>query len=84
MYATIKLDLYTEITEFAKVCESREETILLRHGVYVVDATSLLGIMSLDLSQPITVDYPGNDDERLEFYNMLKSKGFKITIYERN
>lgn len=82
MYATIKLDLYTEIVAFVKLAQKQPETIVLRHGVYAVDATSLLGIMSLDLSQPITIDFPGYDNERLAFYNMLKENGFKITVYE--
>ncbi len=81
LYATIKLDLQTEITALAKIAEEAEVNVLLRHGVHVVDATSLLGIFSLDLSQPITIDYPGSDEERLEFYKKLESKGLKITIY---
>lgn len=81
MYATIKFDLQTEIIAFTKLAAETPADIILRHGVYAVDATSLLGIMSLNLSQPITIDYSGHDAERLEFFNLLKSKGFKIQIY---
>ena len=81
MYATIKLNYQTDIAKFVQVAGEKEVTILLRHGVYVVDATSLLGIMSLDLSNPVTIDYPGSDAERLEFYKKLESKGLQIKIY---
>ena len=49
------------------------EEILLKSGKYVVDAKSILGIFSLDLSQPLTVEvYADNCDELLE-----KLKEFK-------
>ena len=81
MYATIKFDLQSEIVAFTKLAAERGVDIILRHGAYAVDATSLLGIMSLDLSQPVKIDYPGYDEERLEFFNMLRAKGFKILTY---
>ena len=41
--------------------------ILLKSGKYVVDAKSILGIFSLDLSQPITVEaYSDDCDDLLE------------------
>ena len=44
--------------------------VLLKSGKYVVDAKSILGIFSLDLSQPITVEAYSDDCDDL--MNALK------------
>ena len=39
--------------------------ILLKSGKYVVDAKSILGIFSLDLSKPVTVEIYNDDCEEI-------------------
>ena len=58
---TISLEMAQRVKEFVSVTQNCECEILLKSGKYVVDAKSILGIFSLDLSQPLTVGiYSGN------------------------
>lgn len=42
-------------------------------GRYVIDAKSIMGLFSLDLSKPITVRVLGTEQEADEFYRAVKS-----------
>ena len=69
----ISLEMAQKVKEFVAVTQDSPYEILLKSGKYVVDAKSILGIFSLDLSQPLTVEvYAENCDELLE-----KLKEFK-------
>ena len=62
----ISLEMAQRVKEFVSVTQNYACEILLKSGKYVVDAKSILGIFSLDLSQPITVEvYDDNCDELL-------------------
>ena len=39
----------------------------VRSGRYVIDAKSIMGLFSLDLSQPVRVEVHGSDSEREAF-----------------
>lgn len=41
-------------------------------GRYVIDAKSIMGIFSVDLSKPIRVEVHGTDDDGMTFYNSVK------------
>ena len=63
----ISLEMAQKVKEFVNVAQDYPCEILLKSGKYVVDAKSILGIFSLDLSQPITVEvYEEDCDELLE------------------
>ena len=63
----ISLEMAQKVKEFVNVTQNYPYEILLKSGKYVVDAKSILGIFSLDLSQPITVEVYDNDcDDLLE------------------
>lgn len=63
----ISLELAQRVKEFVNVTQEFPYEILLKSGRYIVDAKSILGIFSLDLSQPITVEVYSDDcDELLE------------------
>ncbi len=63
----ISLEKAQWVKEFVSVTQSCAYEILLKSGKYVVDAKSILGIFSLDLSSPVTVEIYSNDcDELLE------------------
>lgn len=53
---TISLEMAQKVKEFVAVTQEQECEILLKSGKYVVDAKSILGIFSLDLSKPLTVE----------------------------
>jgi len=59
----IKLSLAENVKEFVNIVASYPFDIDLRAGRHVVDAKSILGIFSLDLSKPITMEiYSDNCD----------------------
>jgi Phosphotransferase system, HPr-related proteins len=52
----IKLSLAENVKTFVNVVNSYPYDMDLRAGRHVVDAKSILGIFSLDLSKPITLE----------------------------
>ena len=80
--AKIKLSLVKDVLRLAEISQNKEYDILLRHNSYVVDATSVLGIMSLDLSEPVIIDVAGDQNDAKELFEQLKNEGFEITVKE--
>ena len=63
----IRLSLVENVNKFVNVVSRYPFEMDLRAGRHVVDAKSILGIFSLDLSRPITLDIYSDDcDELLE------------------
>lgn len=63
----ISLEMAQRVKEFVNITQNYTYEILLKSGKYVVDAKSILGIFSLDLSMPITVEIYNDDcDELIE------------------
>ena len=52
----IKLSLAENVKAFVNIVNRHSYEIDLRAGRHVVDAKSILGIFSLDLSKPITME----------------------------
>ncbi|MBQ2701669.1 MAG: HPr family phosphocarrier protein [Clostridia bacterium] len=61
----ISLEMAQRVKEFVNVMQDYPFEILLKSGKYVVDAKSILGIFSLDLSQPVTVEVYSDDCDDL-------------------
>ena len=53
---TIKLTQAEEVKEFVNTVNRYEYEMDLRAGRHVVDAKSIMGIFSLDLSKPISLE----------------------------
>lgn len=63
----IKLSLTENVKAFVNIVCQHPYDIDLRAGRHVVDAKSILGIFSLDLSKPVTVEvYSDNCDDLME------------------
>ncbi len=63
----IKLSLAENVKTFVSIVNRYPYDVDLRSGRHVVDAKSILGIFSLDLSKPITIEvYEDNCDELME------------------
>jgi len=61
----VSLAVAQDVKEFVNVTQSSDVEILLKSGKYVVDAKSILGIFSLDLSKPLTVEIYSDDCDAL-------------------
>ncbi len=61
----ISLEMAQRVKEFVNITQDYAYEILLKSGKYVVDAKSILGIFSLDLSAPITVEVYEDDCDDL-------------------
>ena len=70
----IKIKLkYEDLKEFIKITTSFESNIDIIKDRYVVDARSIMGIMSLDFTQPtMVVIHSVNEDEIVRFYDAMK------------
>ena len=61
----IRLSLVQNVNKFVNVVSRYPFEMDLRAGRHVVDAKSILGIFSLDLSRPITLDIYSDDCDKL-------------------
>lgn len=59
---TIKLNSIDKVKEFVRIITNFDNDFDLRSGRYTVDAKSILGIFSLDLSKPIELDVYGKEN----------------------
>lgn len=63
----ISLEMAQSVKEFVNVTQAFPCDVVLKSDKYVVDAKSILGTFSLDLSKPVTVEiYADECDELLE------------------
>ena len=60
---TISLDSIAEVNAFANMIAHFTSEIDLSSGRYIVNAKSIMGIFSLDLSKPLVLN-AGTDDEQ--------------------
>lgn len=59
----IRLDTAEAVKKFVNLTARCDFDLTLKSGKYVVDAKSILGIFSLDLSKPLTVEIYGDNCE---------------------
>lgn len=62
----IMLDSINAVKTFVNVVSKYDFEVDLASGRYVVDAKSIMGIFSLDLSKPIEITIHGDEDGKLE------------------
>lgn len=67
----ISLQMASQVKEFVATVQKYDFDIELKSERYVVDAKSILGIFSLDLSKPLTVEI--HSDNCNELLNELKN-----------
>ena len=71
----ILLEMASQVKKFVNIVQSYSFEIDLRSDRYVVDAKSVLGIFSLDLSKPVNVEIHAEDedlDQCAELIDQLK------------
>ena len=67
----IKLTSIQDVRDFVDIVSSQTIDIDLSSGRYVVDAKSIMGIFSLDLSRPLELHI--NTDDEKEISDVLKA-----------
>ena len=71
---TIKIDQFSNINAFVNDMSTFESDIDVFHGRYVVDAKSPLGVLSLNLSNPISVVIHSENPEEIKRFDEVISK----------
>ena len=66
----IMLDSINDVKNFVNAVNKYDFDVDLTSGRYVVDAKSIMGIFSLDLTKPIKVDIHSDDAD--DFLNEIK------------
>lgn len=67
----IMLDEYQRVKDFINLTREENNEVTVRSGKYVVDGKSILGVFSLDLTQPLVVEcYSDNLIESLRKYEV--------------
>lgn len=59
---TISLDSIAQVNAFANMIAHFKSEIDLSSGRYIVNAKSIMGIFSLDLTRPLTLTVHGNEE----------------------
>ncbi len=67
----ILLDTIDKVKAFTTLANEKDFDIDLTSGRYIVDAKSIMGIFSLDLSKPVTCEV--EDPNAQQFFEEIKS-----------
>ena len=59
----VKLDTIEKVKEFVNIISNYEEEILISCGKYIVDAKSILGVFSLNLSYDLSLSILTDDNK---------------------
>lgn len=63
----VKLSSVKDAQDFVKAATLVDGSVDVSHNRYIVDGMSLLGILSLDLSQPLNVKIIGDETSAAKF-----------------
>jgi phosphotransferase system HPr-like phosphotransfer protein len=68
----VQLTTIEEVRKFVTAANVQYADIDICSGRYMVDAKSILGIFSLDLSKPVDVEVHGTEGDAESFYAAIK------------
>ena len=66
----VKLSTFDDVKQFVSIATMFDGDVDLKSGRYLVDAKSIMGIFSLDLSKPIALE--AHTDDAAEFFENIK------------
>jgi phosphotransferase system HPr-like phosphotransfer protein len=72
MIRQIDLSSIDKVREFIQLGFHYDEEIVVTKGKYTVDGHSILGVLSLGDLTKVTVEFIGNEQVALEFFNTLE------------
>lgn len=76
VYLEVSLDNVDKVKEFIATSQSIPVDMQLRSGKYVVDAKSILGVFSLDLSHSVILEIEDSNEDA-SMYEAIFSKFIK-------
>lgn len=68
----IKIELITDLQKFVVKASEVEGEVLVQKSYWIVNGKSILGVMSLDFSEGVTVTYPANEWEFEQFIEQFE------------
>lgn len=67
----ITINSITDMTDFIHHAVMVDGDVICRKGKYTVDGKSIMGVMSIDISTGVTVEYPDDATDFNEFLNQF-------------
>lgn len=68
----ISIKSLNDVYNFINKAQSVDGDVTIKRGRYCVDAKSILGVFSVDMSQEVTITYPGTATDFDEFCEQFK------------
>ena len=65
----VQLNTIDRVKRFVKICDNYEEDIDLGSGRYIIDAKSIMGIFSFDLTKPLNIRIHSQNIETINRFN---------------
>lgn len=66
----IKLHLVSDIYDFIETAQKHSSDVSLSQGTYAVDGKSILGVLALDLRNPIRCDVADGDYGKFKIFEV--------------
>lgn len=70
----ISIPLVTDIYDFIKKAHDVNGDVIIKRGKFAVDAKSLLGVFSIDLSEEVIIVYPADAADFEEYITKYQVK----------
>lgn len=77
---SLKLSTIAEVKRLPDIVMSINGDVFLKHNRSVIDATSLMGIFSLDLSESVGLYAIADEFEVSKLINQLKAEGYNLEL----
>ena len=74
----IMITSIADVKDFVSITSLQNFEVDLVSGRYTIDAKSIMGIFSLDLSKALNVDVHGSDEEAAKYYKLVE----KYVVWE--
>ena len=76
---TIQLNTINDVKNFVAIVSKYPFDVVLHSGRFAIDAKSIMGLFSLDLSHPVKVEVHGSDADRSAFEQSVAAFEVKQT-----
>ena len=67
----VKITTISDVKDLINYTRAVDGDVLIKKGNYIVDGSSILGVLSLDMSTPVEIVYPQDALELESFLNQF-------------